>query len=69
MFADNDGVAYFSLLDSLISLTPGPNSILNRTLAISESGDDLGKGQPISQSRVDGNSGRALACGTVSLSL
>ena len=62
IFADHDGVAYFDLTDTMISLS-GPNSIVNRTLVVTESGDDLGKGK--NESHVNGNSGKPLACGII----
>jgi Cu-Zn family superoxide dismutase len=64
VFADQDGVAYFSIIDSLISLT-GPNSVLNRTLVVTEFGDDLGKGAD--QSKVNGNAGKPITCGVITL--
>lgn len=63
IFADADGIAYFSITDSLISLT-GPHSIVNRTLVVTEFGDDLGKGVG-KESIVNGNSGKPISCGVV----
>jgi len=64
IFADPDGTAYFSITDTLISLY-GPHSIVNRTLVVTEFGDDLGKGPK--DSKVNGNSGKPLACGLIQL--
>jgi Cu-Zn family superoxide dismutase len=64
IFADHDGVAYFSITDSLISLS-GPHSIVNRTLVVTEFGDDLGKG--IKDSKINGNAGKPQACGVILL--
>lgn len=63
IFADADGIAEFSFPDSLISLT-GPHSILNRTLVVTEFGDDLGKGIG-KETIINGNSGKPIACGVI----
>lgn len=65
IFADSEGVAYFSISDTLISLS-GLHSIVNRTLVVTEFGDDLGKG--IKDSKINGNSGKPQACGVIILS-
>ncbi|XP_015784006.1 DNA-directed RNA polymerase II subunit RPB1 [Tetranychus urticae] len=67
IFADANGVASFDLTDLLISLTGG-YSIVNRTIAISEKADDLGRGSDV-QSKRDGNSGPPIACGIIRLSV
>lgn len=63
IFADADGIAYFSITDPLISLT-GPHSIVNRTLVVTEFGDDLGKGTG-KETTINGNAGKPVACGVV----
>lgn len=63
IFADHDGMAYFDITDTMISLG-GPNSVINRTLVITETADDLGKGHS-DESKRNGNSGKILACGTI----
>ncbi|KAI1286927.1 Superoxide dismutase [Halotydeus destructor] len=65
VFADQDGVAYFDITDTLIKLS-GPNSINNRTLVITENADDLGKTNN-DLSAINGNSGKVIACGTISI--
>lgn len=64
IFADNEGIAFFSITDTLMSLT-GPHSVLNRTLVVTEFGDDLGRGAD--QSKINGNSGKPIACGIITL--
>ena len=65
IFADHDGIAYFDITDTLISLV-GPNSIVNRTLVVTENADDLGKVNN-EDSKKNGNSGKPVACGTIML--
>lgn len=64
IFADYHGIAYFSITDNLISLF-GPHMIVNRTVVVTELGDDLGKG--IKDSKINGNAGKPLACGLITL--
>lgn len=65
IFADHDGIAFFDITDTMVSLN-GPNSVLNRTIVVTEFGDDLGKGSN-GESKVTGNSGKALSCGIITL--
>ncbi|XP_053201999.1 trithorax group protein osa-like [Panonychus citri] len=63
IFADRDGIAYFDLTDQIISLTGG-YSVFNRTIVITEKPDDLGRSGDLESKRT-GNSGSAIACGTI----
>ncbi|XP_063992840.1 copper chaperone for superoxide dismutase [Diachasmimorpha longicaudata] len=61
--ADNSGRARFRLQDKVLSV----DDIIGRSLVITQDFDDLGKGDS-SKSKVDGNSGRRLACGIIARS-
>ncbi|RWS14446.1 superoxide dismutase-like [Cu-Zn] [Dinothrombium tinctorium] len=65
ILADNQGVAYFDISDQVISLSGGYN-VINRTLVVTEHGDDLGRNPDI-ESKTNGNSGAPVACGVIRL--
>ena len=65
IFADHDGTAFFDITDTMVSLN-GPNSVVNRTIVVTEFGDDLGKGSN-GESKLTGNSGKPLSCGIITL--
>ncbi|KAK9499073.1 hypothetical protein O3M35_003586 [Rhynocoris fuscipes] len=61
--ADENGRATFRLEDKLVKVW----DIIGRSVAVTESADDLGKGNhPFS--KINGNSGQKLACGIISRS-
>ncbi|XP_012280491.1 copper chaperone for superoxide dismutase [Orussus abietinus] len=61
--ADTDGCARFRIIDNLLKVY----EIIGRSLVVTEGTDDLGKGNN-SMSKVDGNSGKRLACGIIARS-
>lgn len=64
--ADASGVARVNVVDSLISLQPGTNNILGRSLVVHADPDDLGQGGH-ELSKTTGNAGGRLACGVIGL--
>ncbi len=56
--ANGEGVAVFSFTTELLTVAPGPRSVVNRAIVIHESPDDY-KSQPA------GNSGKRIACGVI----
>ncbi|RNA02692.1 cysteine dioxygenase [Brachionus plicatilis] len=65
--SDKNGKAKIDIIlhDGLINLSsPGKFSLMYRSFAIHENGDDLGKGLS-ENSRVNGNSGPIIACGQI----
>lgn len=65
IFADHDGTAFFDITDTMITLS-GANSVVNRTIVVTEFGDDLGKGSD-AESKKTGNAGKPLVCGQILL--
>jgi Cu-Zn family superoxide dismutase len=63
--ADENGVAKFTIQDSVISLH-GQTSIIGRTMVIHADTDDLGKGG-FDDSKTTGHAGARLACGVVGI--
>ncbi|KAL7289891.1 hypothetical protein TKK_0016282 [Trichogramma kaykai] len=61
--ADNDGRATFRLVDKLLNV----HDIIGRSLVVTEKADNLGRGDTIS-SKIDGDSGKRLACGIIARS-
>jgi Cu-Zn family superoxide dismutase len=62
--ADEAGVANVDIKDSQISLQPGTNNIIGRSVVVHEDVDDLGQGGH-KDSKTTGNAGGRLACGVV----
>lgn len=62
--ADSNGVASVNLSDALISLQPGVNNIVGRSLVVHADPDDLGQGGH-ELSKTTGNAGGRLACGVI----
>lgn len=62
--ADTSGVARVNITDALISLTPGSNNIVGRSLVVHADPDDLGQGGH-ELSKTTGNAGGRLACGVI----
>lgn len=56
--ADGEGTAAFSHMTRLLSVSPGPRSVVGRSIVVHENADDY-KTQP------DGNAGVAIACGVI----
>ena len=56
--SDGEGVAVFSFTTDQLTVSPGPDSVVNRAIVIHESADDY-KSQPA------GNSGKRIACGII----
>ena len=64
--SDSDGEAEWSTTDSKISLVSGnANNIIGKSCVLHSGEDDLGRGQPSDESKLSGNSGTRLACGTI----
>lgn len=61
--ADDSGRALFRRIDKFLNVS----DIIGRSLVITEKPDDLGKGKN-QQSKIDGNSGKRLACGIIARS-
>ena len=64
--ADANGVATVNIQDSQISLQPGVNNIVGRSLVVHADPDDLGQGGH-ELSKTTGNAGGRLACGVIGL--
>ena len=65
IFVQFDGVSIFEFTSNQLSLD-GSNSIVNRSIIITERADDLGANlNP--ESRRTGNAGKAIACGIITL--
>nr|ALN12439.1 putative copper/zinc superoxide dismutase [Chrysomela lapponica]ALN12444.1 putative copper/zinc superoxide dismutase [Chrysomela lapponica] len=62
--AGDDGVAQIRIVDALTSLSGGPRGVVGRAVVVTTDADDLGRGG-VADSVVDGQSGRALACGVI----
>lgn len=62
--ADASGVARVNITDALISLLPGSNNIVGRSLVVHADPDDLGQGGH-ELSKTTGNAGGRLACGVI----
>jgi Cu-Zn family superoxide dismutase len=56
--SDGEGVAVYSVTSEILTVTPGPYSVVNRAIVIHESPDDY-RTQPA------GNSGARIACGVI----
>ena len=56
--SDGEGVAVYSFTTELLTVAPGPTSVVNRAIVIHESPDDY-RSQPA------GNSGKRIACGVI----
>ncbi|XP_048480189.1 copper chaperone for superoxide dismutase [Plutella xylostella] len=61
--ADETGTARFTVVDSLLKIS----DIIGRSIAVTERPDDFGTGDSAS-SKIDGNSGPAIACGIIARS-
>ncbi|XP_043673595.1 copper chaperone for superoxide dismutase isoform X4 [Vespula pensylvanica] len=61
--ADNNGRALFRKINQFLTVS----DIIGRSLVITDKPDDLGKGND-KQSKIDGNSGKRLACGIIARS-
>lgn len=57
-------MARINITDALISLTPGSNNIVGRSLVVHADPDDLGQGGH-ELSKTTGNAGGRLACGVI----
>ncbi|XP_075975634.1 superoxide dismutase 1 [Anticarsia gemmatalis] len=62
----NGGITKVCIQDEAISLVPGPNSIIGRTLVVHADPDDLGMGGH-ELSKTTGNAGARLGCGVIGL--
>lgn len=62
--ADNEGIAKFSFSIEDTSIVEGDTAIVGRALAIHSEPDDLGRGNN-QFSKINGNSGSAIACGVI----
>jgi Cu-Zn family superoxide dismutase len=56
--SNGEGIAVYSVVSELLTVDPGPMSVVNRAVVIHESPDDY-KTQPA------GNSGKRIACGVI----
>jgi Cu-Zn family superoxide dismutase len=56
--SNGEGIAMFAFTTELLTVAPGPRSVVNRAVVIHESPDDF-KSQPA------GNSGKRIACGVI----
>jgi len=56
--SNGEGIAVFSYTTELLTVAPGPRSVVHRAIVIHESPDDF-KSQPA------GNSGKRIACGVI----
>ncbi|XP_033216741.1 copper chaperone for superoxide dismutase isoform X2 [Belonocnema kinseyi] len=63
IIADNSGRVRFRIVDQLLKVP----EIIGRSLVVTENPDDLGKGETPA-SKIDGNSGKKLACGIIARS-
>ena len=63
IMVNNSGRATFRKVDKLIKIP----DIIGRSLVVTESSDDLGKGDSM-ESKINGNSGNRLACGIIARS-
>ncbi|XP_001600582.1 copper chaperone for superoxide dismutase isoform X2 [Nasonia vitripennis] len=61
--ADETGRVTFRIMDNLLKV----DDIIGRSLVVTEKADDLGKGDDPA-SKIDGNSGKRLACGIIARS-
>ncbi|CAB3246679.1 unnamed protein product [Arctia plantaginis] len=64
--SQDDGVTKVCIQDSLISLLPGENSIIGRTLVVHADPDDMGIGGH-ELSKTTGNAGARIGCGVIGL--
>ena len=63
--ADKEGIANIDFEDSLIKLR-GATNIVGRGIVVHRDKDDLGHSH-VKESRINGNSGPAIACGVISI--
>lgn len=65
IFVQFDGVSVFDFQVGQLSFSDPLTSIANRTIIITEREDDLGSNAQNIESRLRGNSGKAIACGVI----
>ena len=56
--SNGEGVAVYSFTTEALTVSQGPNSVVNRAIVIHESPDDY-------ESQPAGNSGKRIACGVI----
>jgi Cu-Zn family superoxide dismutase len=56
--SNGEGVAVYSVISTAVTVSPGPNSVVNRAIVIHEKADDY-------TSQPAGNSGARIACGVI----
>jgi hypothetical protein len=67
IFVQFDGVSVFDFTADALTLDDPQYTIVNHSIVITEKEDDLGSNQNDPESRRAGNSGRAIACGIITM--